>query len=186
MPILPEEPSIYPDTLLNGGEDPSSERRWWALHTKPRQEKALARNLFSEQIAFYLPLVKRTRAYRNRHVMTSLSPLFPGYVFVCAPEAECFFGVTIKRIVRTLTVHEPERLRDDLCRIRRLISSNAPLTPERRLVRGNRVRVRHGPLAGLEGTVLARHSKTRLVVNVDFLQQGASIEIDDFMLETVQ
>jgi hypothetical protein len=31
--------------------------------------------------------------------------------------------------------------------------------------------------------VLVRRNHTRLLVSVDFLQQGASVEIDDFLLE---
>jgi hypothetical protein len=38
-------------------------------------------------------------------------------------------------------------------------------------------------LAGVEGTVLSRRGGTRLLVAVNFLQQGASVEIEDFLLE---
>ena len=51
---------------------------------------------------------------------------------------------------------------------------------------GNRVRVRRGPLAGLEGAVLVRRGQTRLLVQVNFLQKGASVEIDDFLLEPIE
>ncbi len=63
--------------------------------------------------------------------------------------------------------------------------SGAPLTIERRLSPGDRVRVRSGPLAGVEGTVLRRQGATRLVVAVNLLQQGASVDIDDCLLEPV-
>ena len=66
-----------------------------------------------------------------------------------------------------------------------LIAANMPLTVESRLGPGDRVRVRFGSLAGIEGTVLSRRGEVRLVVCVDFLQQGASVEIDDFMLEPI-
>jgi transcription antitermination factor NusG len=89
------------------------------------------------------------------------------------------------RISRVLTVCDPERLWADLRQISQLISANEPLTAEARLVPGDRVRVRYGPFEGLEGTVLRRGGRTRLLVSVDFLQQGASVEIDDFMLELV-
>ena len=69
--------------------------------------------------------------------------------------------------------------------IHRLIDSGAPLTVESRLARGDRVRIRSGPLAGLEGTVLSRRGIRRLTVSVDFLQQGASVAVEDYMLETI-
>ena len=80
---------------------------------------------------------------------------------------------------------DPQVLAHDLRQFRQLIATDAPLTIESRLVPGNRVRVRHGLFAGLEGTVLKRRGGTRLVVCVNFLQQGASVEVDDFMLEPI-
>jgi transcription antitermination factor NusG len=57
------------------------------------------------------------------------------------------------------------------------------MTVEERLAPGRRVRIRQGPLMGLEGTVVERRNGRRLFVAVDFLQQGASIDLDDFVLE---
>ena len=112
-------------------------------------------------------------------------PLFSGYVFMLGSEQERVCSLTSNRVSRILPVHDPSRLRAELENIFRLISSGAPLTVEQRLVPGNRVRVRHGPLAGMEGTVLVRRGKTRLIVNVTFLQQGASVEVEDFNLEPI-
>ena len=41
-----------------------------------------------------------------------------------------------------------------------------------------------GALRGLEGVVVKRHSKCRLLVAVNYLQQGVSVEIDDCALES--
>ena len=179
-----EEPSLYPEDLLDGLDGQRPDRRWWVFYTKSRQEKAVARSLLSYEIPFYLPLVKKTTVYR-RSRYTSHAPLFAGYVFMYGSEDERIQSLTTNRISRILAVHEPARFCADLRQIARLIASDAPLTVESRLIPGDRVRVRHGSLGGLEGTVLTRRGTTRLVVSVDFLQQGASIEIDDFMLEPI-
>ncbi len=184
MPILAEQTSLYPETLLNGFSSQPSERRWWALYTKARQEKALARSLLGYQIPFYLPLVKRTRLIRGRK-FCSQAPLFSGYVFLYGSDAERVCALTTNRISRTLAVDDADRLRCDLRQVQQLIEAGAPLTVESRLAPGNRVRVRHGALAGLEGMVLSRRGQTRLLVSVDFLQQGASVEIDDYFLEPI-
>lgn len=186
MPILAQEPNLYPDSLLEtptpaDGVKPLADP-WWAAYTKPRQEKAVARELWDRKIAFYLPLVRRTAVY-NRHHITAFTPLFPGYVFVCGWEDARAFTLGTGRILRILPVDEPEQLRRDLRQIEHLIASGAPLTVESRLLPGSRVRVKRGPLAGLEGTVMVRRGQTRLLVHVNFLQQGASVEIDDYLLE---
>lgn len=184
MPVLAEEPSLYPATLLDDLPDEGSDRLWWVLYTKARQEKALARFLLSSRIPFYLPLVKKTTAGRVRRVVSHI-PLFAGYVFLYGTKEERLRSLTTNRVSRTLTIDDPDRLRFDLQQLRRLIVADAPLTVERRLSAGQRVRVRHGALADLEGTVLTRRGKTRLLVSVDFLQQGASVEIDDSLLEPI-
>jgi transcription antitermination factor NusG len=182
MPILSEEPSLYPEDLLDEMACQPSERRWWVLYTRARQEKAISRDLLCFQIPFYLPLVKKTWASRGRKI-SSHTPLVPGYVFLYGSEQERIHSLTTNRVSRVLTIDDPARLLYDLRQLRRLIASRAPLTVESRLVPGNHVRVRHGPLAGLEGTVLTRRGETRLLVRVDFIQKGASVEVDDFLLE---
>jgi transcription antitermination factor NusG len=67
--------------------------------------------------------------------------------------------------------------------IKRLIDSEHPLTPEARIEPGQMVRVKSGPLRGVEGVVLKRRGEQRLMVAVRFLNQGASIELEDVDLE---
>jgi transcriptional antiterminator RfaH len=181
MPILPPETSLYPASLLDSFEGQERHPEWWVLHTKPRQEKALARHLLSQCIPFYLPLVKKTTAGRRR--FESLVPLMAGYVFLCGEEQHRLAALKTNRVAGILDVVEPERLVDELRQLKRLIDSDAPLTPERRLGRGDWVRVRRGPLAGIEGRVIVRRGRRRLLVAVNLLQQGASVEIEDYMLE---
>ena len=90
------------------------------------------------------------------------------------------------RISRVLPVENGEQLLFDLRQLRQLIAAGAPLTIESRLAPGRRVRVRQGAFAGLEGIVMKRRGETRLLVSVNFLQQGASVEIDDFLLEPLE
>ncbi len=184
MPVLAEEPSLYPDGLLSRDAVEPTDRRWWVLYTKARQEKAVSRDLLAWHVPFYLPLVRRTTVRRGRQVASHI-PLFSGYVFLCGTEEERIAALRTNRISRVLTVDDPHGFCRDLRQLRQLIASDAPLTVESRLVPGDRVRVRYGALAGLEGTVVARRGRTHLLVSVDFLQQGASVEVEDFLLESI-
>ena len=82
-----------------------------------------------------------------------------------------------------MSVPDSAALTVDLGRIYRLIELGAPVTPEAKLVEGNCVRVKNGPFAGFEGVVIRRKSNARLVVAVDYLQQGASVQLDECQLE---
>jgi transcriptional antiterminator RfaH len=114
-----------------------------------------------------------------------LVPLFPGYVFLYGSDDERIVSLTTNHISRVLDVPDPKGLRADLRQLRQLIEAKEPLTQESRLAPGDRVRVRSGPMEGIEGTVLDRRGRARLVVAINFLQQGASVEIEDFMLEPI-
>lgn len=182
MPVVAQLASLHPEGLLDALASQPPERRWWVLYTKVHQEKALARQLFGRDIPYYLPLLNKTTVWRGRKFISRV-PVFAGYVFLFGSEEERVVSLTTNRISRILHVHDPDGLTRDLRQLRRLIASGAPLTVESRLVPGQRVRVRRGVFAGLEGTVLKRRGSTRLLVAVDFLQQGASVEIEDCLLE---
>ena len=190
MPILKAEPFLYPETLLDpvgqavSDTSDAAERRWWVLHTKARQEKALSRELFARQTAFFLPVVGR-RSNLGKRATSSYVPLFPGYVFMHGTESDRVETLRTNRVSRIIDVPDPDCLVDDLQRLHRLILADAPLTVESRFTVGNQVRVRSGAFQGIEGRVLKRCGKTRLWVAIDFLQQGASVELDDCILEPV-
>ncbi len=182
MPVLAKEKCLFPETLLESPGSSAIDTQWMVVYTKPRQEKSLARDLLRQAIPFYLPLVKKTLQYSRRR-MVSFAPLFDGYLFMLGSEKQRSLSLATNRVLRILPVNDGLRLLADLRQIERLIQANVPLTVESRLQAGRNVRVRNGPFAGLEGVVLRRRGETRLLVSVNFLQQGASVEIDDFRLE---
>jgi transcriptional antiterminator RfaH len=184
MTILPREPDIYPAELLERGvAEAPPDGQWWAMYTMARREKELMRRLIACQIPFYSPLVPtRTRSSGGR-VRQSFVPLFASYVFVFGDERQRHQALTTNCISRTLAVADADRLVHDLRQIKQLIELDAPLTVEARIEPGRRVRVRSGSMAGLEGTVVKRRGKDWLVVAIEFLQQGASVLLEDFQVE---
>ncbi len=183
MPILPPEPALFPEGLFDETELPGG-RAWWVLHTRPRQEKSLARQLHEKGIPFYLPLISRRLRFRGR-VMTSRLPLFAGYVFLQADPDERLAALATKRVAQALPVADQAGLWRDLRQVYRLIASGAPVTPEDRLTPGMAVEIREGPLAGLKGKILRTASGRRFLVEVDFIQRGASVLLDDLSLVPV-
>ena len=175
--------SLWPHDLLNDGTD-VAENSWWAIYTKSRQEKALARSLYECGLRFFLPLVRTNKAYGHRKVEVQL-PLFPNYMFLNGTGDDRIQALATNRVSRTLCVPDPEKLVRELKHLHRLINCGAALTPESRLVLGDRVRIRTGLLAGIEGTVVRRRNETRLLCSVDYLGCGASTVVDDFMLERI-
>ncbi len=88
-------------------------RSWLAVYTKPRQEKALARELLGSGVPFFLPLVPKRIVYRRR-IRRSQLPLFSGYLFLYGSEEEQSRAVASNRVSQVLTVHDGDRLISDL------------------------------------------------------------------------
>ncbi len=183
MPILAPETCEFPAGLLDG-YDGLTTRQWWALYTRPRQEKSLARELVRLELPFYLPLVNKANLIRGREVMSHV-PLFQGYLFFYGDNEERLRGLATRRVAQVVAVNDPLRLVEDLRRIQKLIESGAPLTLESQLSTGRRVRIRAGAMRGLEGVVVERRGQSRLLVAIDFIQQGASVAIEDYLLEAI-
>lgn len=185
MPVLPEETAIHPPGLLDSPEPEGvGDRIWFVLHTRPRQEKSLARELLGRQAPFYLPLYAKRKRFQDRW-LTSYLPLFPGYVFLLATEEERLAALRTNRVLKVLKVDFQEQLWSDLRQIRRLLLSGAPVTPEERLTAGDIVEIQSGPLTGLRGVIERTASGRRFIVRVDFIQRGASVLLDDSILVKV-
>jgi hypothetical protein len=190
MPILAEQPCLFPEGLLHAATRPQelgrpeAERCWWVIYTRSRQEKALARDLFAHEIPFYLPQIARDHLIRRRRFRT-LDPVFPGYVFLFGTPDERVDSLRTNRISRILPVNDQNQLLLDLKQLADLIAIGAPLTVEQRLCAGRKVRIRNGSLAGFEGTIIQRRGTDRLLIAVNFLQQGVSVEVNDFMVDPI-
>lgn len=183
MPILPRQRDIFPPDLLDRPRPQQEAARWVAFYTLSRREKDLMRKLESTGVSFYAPLVRRRLRSPGGRTRSSFVPLFPGYVFSRVDEEQRRAALATNTIARWIPIPDERMLLDDLRSIKRLIDTEQPLTPESRLEAGQDVRVRSGPLRGLEGTVVKRRGKERLQVAVRFLNQGASIELEDVDLE---
>ena len=183
MPLLAAEPVVFPDGLL-ADPDALSGRpgRWWAVHTKARGEKALARHLFGRSVAYYLPLHRHTWKTNGR-TFTSHLPLFPGYVFLYGDDDARVAALESNQVSRMLPVTDQARLVADLRRVNRMLGAEAPVAPADALAVGQPVRITAGAFEGLTGTLVHQGGQLRLVVEVAFLKQAVSVEVEGWMVE---
>jgi transcriptional antiterminator RfaH len=187
MPLLSAEPSFFPDTLFSGDDScPEAVPDWLVLYTRARAEKALARSLLARRVGFFLPLHERRWLSPSGRTRCSYLPLFPGYVFLHGATETRLHALETGLVSRYLSVVDQVGLHRDLARVCRLISSGAPLLPEERLEPGSLVEFVFGSLAGLQGKVIRRGKQLRLVVEVELLRRGVSVEIDSHMVQPLR
>ena len=183
MPIVAAEPVMFPDGLLTE-PDALADRtgRWWAVYTKSRAEKTLARHLYTRSVPYYLPLYRNTWQKSGRS-FTSHLPLFPGYVFLFGDDSARVAALESNCISRLLPVPDQPRLFTDLRRVDRMLSARAPVAPVDQFVPGQPVRIVAGPFKGLTGTLVRHGSQLRLVVEVAFLNQAVWAEVEPWTVE---
>ena len=154
-------------------------QHWYIAYTLPRHEKAVAQRLGSENIHCYVPLYSETHTWRQRRVKVEL-PLFPCYVFVkIRPETKARI-LSSPGLIRLLTAsggaaavfpdEEMDALQSSLKRW-----SARPYPFHRS---GKRIRLKSGPFAGLEGTILRRNGKRKLIVTLDLISSAMLLDID--------
>ena len=187
MPILAREVDVFPeDLLIRDHSCGDGEIRWWAVYTRSRQEKELMRCLHAMEISYYCPIIPHRFRSPAGRVRTSYIPLFSNYVFMNCDGSDRYRALQTNVISQTLEVQNGLELTRDLRQIQRLIQLGAPMSLEARLQPGAPVRITQGPLKGLEGVVVKRFHESYLFVAVNFLQQGASVKLEDYEVKSIE
>lgn len=183
MPILAKEPDLYPDHLLDQLSVESNPGHWHVMYTLSRREKDLMRKLRAQGIAHFGPMIAHRKRSPAGRIRTSYIPLFTGYVFVCGDETDRYEAVSTGCVSRCLSVSDNAELLADLQRIHVIADTGTDVRPEPRPLVGRRAVVVSGPMTGIRGTITREHSQHRLTVLVTFMNQGASIQIDEADVE---
>jgi transcriptional antiterminator RfaH len=194
-----ENPYLYPLDLLDAARDRCEGQdgdafqdyrldvatdcpQWWLIHTKPRQEKSLARELTAFDVPHYLPVTKCKALTRGRPRITR-APQFPGYLFIWGSCDQRLSALKTNRIVATHPIDDQLGLATQLWHLADLIEKGVPLRIEERLVAGQNVRVKSGILKDKQGVIMKRAGKTRLFVLINEFLGGVSLEVEQHLLE---
>jgi transcription antitermination factor NusG len=162
----------------------ASEDRWHVLHSKSRQEKALAASLSAMRIDCYVPLRREMHLHGGRRVEVA-QPVFPSYVFLWGDRDQAFEADRTRRVANVIPVNDQDRLEWELANLYRALSTDAPLEPFPALQAGVRARVASGPFVGIEGVVASRIRPERLVLQIRMLGTATSLEIGGEHLEVL-
>ncbi len=174
-------PSVPTSVAAAAGICPSAHDipSWYALYTCARHEKQVALQLERQHFEFYLPTYASVRRWKDRRVTLDL-PLFPSYIFVHIALRDRLRVLGIPGTVRFVASRGiPAPLaKDEMDRLRTGLICGIHAEPHPYLVAGRRVRVVRGPLSGMEGILLRRKDRFRLVLSIDLIMRSVAVEID--------
>ncbi|MGD1091597.1 MAG: transcription termination/antitermination NusG family protein [Bryobacteraceae bacterium] len=161
-----------------------NDAKWYALRVRSRCEKLTGKHLVNTGYQVCTACAPQRRVWADRIRCVEM-PVFPGYIFARFDPAQ---GPNVLRAPGIVSIvgfgtsyHPVEDAEIDALNI--VLRSGIEVRREPTVHPGTRVRVRYGPLRGLEGVLVQFKTQHRLVVSVTLLQRSVAVEIDDLMIE---
>jgi len=163
------------------------ESHWYAACTSPRHEKKVAQQMEGNRIQNFLPLYRSVRRWKDRRKQLDL-PLFPGYIFVRFALKDRLQVLQLPGVIQLVGFSgKPAPLPDDeIESLRNGLTGNLRVEPHPYLQVGKQVRVHSGPMAGMEGILIRRKEKFRVVLSIHLIKRSMSVEVDESEVEPVR
>jgi transcription termination/antitermination protein NusG len=161
---------------------------WHVLWTRSNCEPLVHEQLAAHGFDVFLPTVESwSRRGAVRHL--ERVPMFRGYLFLRhAMDKASYLRVCKARGLVRILGERWDRLslvpESEIETIKRILDIGRPVLPYPYLSHGQRVRIRRGPLADVEGLLVRANPKTGLlVVSVDLLRRSVAVHLDCTDLE---
>jgi len=157
---------------------------WYGVYTRARHEKTVAEQLVARGVEHFLPLYSSIRKWKDRRVTLQM-PLFPGYIFVRLALRDRMTVQQVPGVARLVGFNGwPTPLSDDdVGRLWTGLAEGANARPHPYLTVGRRVRLKSGPLAGMQGILLRRKGHFRLVISIELIQRSVAVDADESDVE---
>lgn len=157
-------------------------KRWYALYTKPHQERQVSGLLEEQGIETYLPTVRRKVRRRDRPDRVVYFPcyLFARVDFRATPRSSIAWMPGIRRIVSF--GEQPAVVDDAIVSIVRQRLGDIEEVAYGRIKQGDRVRITSGPLRDLEAVFdrpLSAAERVRVLLDVMGRMTPADIDYSD-------
>ena len=165
-------------------EEPPRVEHWYAVSVRPRYERLVSRHLEQRGVNYLLPIYRSMRRWKDRRKELEMA-LFPGYVFVNIDARDRLGVLMVPGALRFVTFQgQLAAVADsDIRALESSMSAGLGAKPHPYLRQGRRVQVKRGPLAGVEGIVIRRKERFRLVLSIDLIMRSVVVEVDESDVE---
>lgn len=173
------------DKKNNTAED----KPWFLVQTKPKAEAVAFQNLENQEITAFMPLQKITLRKASKF-QSVLRPLFPSYVFISLG----LNSILWRKIKNTRGVTRIVRFGPSPSQVPSMImshlfsccDSDGVFHTEKEHTIGNQVKITHGPMAGVTGSIINIDPQKRIQVLFDFMGQTSKITVASSWLGQIQ
>jgi len=150
---------------------------WHVLHVLSNHEKRVSQHLNVRSIEHYLPLFTERVKWTDRTVVAE-RPLFSGYVFARVTPQARISVISTPGVLRLLGDDDRDMVScEEIEKIREGLTSGLILRPHQCINVGQRVRVRDGVFAGVEGVVTELRQQCKVILTLSGVRQCFSLEV---------
>jgi len=164
-------------------------RSWYAVQTRSNFEKRIVDDLRRKGIETFLPAFHEVHRWKDRKKAVEI-PYFPSYVFARIEDvpARRLDVLRTTGAVRILgSGDEIEAIPDvEIDRLQRLVQARLSACSHPFFKEGSHVRVKAGPLNGVEGLLVQVKNQNRLLLSLSLLARSVSTEIDICDVELIR
>ncbi len=157
---------------------------WFVAHTLPRREKKLKQFCETEGISVTLPCYRSVHKYRGK-VVSFDKPLFPGYVFLQLFQDDRQKLIRNDHVAKLLQVYDQALFTQQLSEILKALETSLEIFLVPSIGVGSRVKVKTGPLRGMDGWVEQRFGMSTVLLRLDFIGQAAAVKVQADDLELI-
>ena len=158
---------------------------WYVVYTYPKAERKVDRKLREVGVITFLPLHKVMRQWSDRKKKLEV-PLFPNYVFVYTPHKDRFKVFQVEEVVRFVSFGEQPAIIAEITidSLKKMLKGDVEISDEQ-FQEGTIVKVKRGQFTDVEGILIRKNGKNRLLVKVDVLHTCISIDVGANDVEAV-
>jgi transcription termination/antitermination protein NusG len=178
-PSIVAPPPAWPALCGEPAQAAGLGQAWFAVWTRSRHEASVQGQLTAKGIDAFLPTIPRWSRWKDRKKRIDW-PLFPGYCFVRLDGDQARGVRQCAGVVAIVSFDgRPAPIPDvEIEGVRTLVESDLQYDPCPLISEGMKVEVVSGPLRGVVGRLMRKGTHARLVLSVDLIGQGVSVEVD--------
>jgi len=162
-------------------------KEWFILQFKPNSHRQATKNLNQQGFETFVPLHDTTSRKASRFI-TTIQPLFPGYMFITFDRAETkwhkinnTYGVSRLVTFNAILKPIPTTFVDNLMKRCDLLGK---LLPIKKLKKGDQVKVLKGPFANFIAIVEEYETDQRIWIMMDLMGRKTKIQTPSDTLQT--
>jgi transcription antitermination factor NusG len=157
---------------------------WHALHTKHQHEKNVTDILAEKGFEVFCPTYAEVHRWKDRRKEVTI-PLFSGYLFFADGLHRRIDLLSTPGVCAIVSFGNTPAIvpEEEINAIRLAAASSQRVEPHPFLQEGQKVRVKSGPLSGIEGILQRRKDTFRLVLSVQLLGRSVAVQVEQCDIE---